>query len=144
MAGDDLRMKLLYLENRESLARFLFPNEAQVIMGIAQVDDTLRLPLYAMSLNETPSLSIEEQVALIERITAVSKSVELGRRYFPRCNEALDKIMDSEDLLEVAGYNSNLPEEREMKRKKFMELQDLFKMAFDQDKQESISSSIPI
>ncbi|KAI3944253.1 hypothetical protein MKW98_016483, partial [Papaver atlanticum] len=74
--GDDLKMKLLFLENRESLARLLFSNEPQVIMGVAQVDDTLRLPpLYAMNLNETPSsVSTEEQAALIHRITAVSKS----------------------------------------------------------------------
>ncbi|KAI3878300.1 hypothetical protein MKX03_021760 [Papaver bracteatum] len=129
--GDDLRMKLLFLENRESLARLLFPNEAQVIMGIAEVDDTLKLlPLYA-----------EEEVSLIHRMTTVSKSVELGKRYFPRCNEVLDKIMDSEELLELVGYNSNLLEERVMKRKKFMELQEMFKMAFNQDKEETISSS---
>ncbi|RZC51825.1 hypothetical protein C5167_020253 [Papaver somniferum] len=134
--GDDLGMKLLFLENRESLARFLFPNEAQVIMGIAEVDDTLKLlPLYAMSLNETPSsVSKEEEVALIRRITTISKSVELGKRYFPRCNEVLDKIMNSDELLELAGYNSNLPEERVVKRKKFMELKEMFEMAFNQDK----------
>lgn len=45
-------------------------------MGIAEVDDTLKLlPLYAMSLNETPSsVSKEEEVALIRRITTISKS----------------------------------------------------------------------
>ncbi|KAI3944252.1 hypothetical protein MKW98_016482 [Papaver atlanticum] len=133
--GDDLRIKLLFLENRESLARLLFPNEAQVIMGIAEFDDTVKLfPLYAMNLNETPSsVSKEGQVALIHRITTVSQSVELGKHYFPRCNEVLDKIMDSDELLELAGYNSNLPEERVMKRKKFMELQEMFKMAFKED-----------
>ncbi|KAI3907520.1 hypothetical protein MKW92_032218 [Papaver armeniacum] len=116
--GDDLRMKLLFLENRESLARLLFPNEAQVIMGIAEVDDTSKLlPLYAMTLNETPlSVSKEEQVALIHRITTVSKS-------------------------ELASYNSNLPEEQVMKKKKFMELQEMFEMAFNQDKEVTISSS---
>ncbi|KAI3878309.1 hypothetical protein MKX03_021769 [Papaver bracteatum] len=140
--GDDPRMKLLFLENRESLARLLFPNEAQVIMGIAQVDDTLRLPpLYALNLSETPSLSMEEQVSLIHGISVVSKSVELGKRYFPRSSEVLDKIiLDSDDLLELAGDNSNLPEERVMKRKKFMELQEMFEMAFNQDKEDSSSS----
>ncbi|RZC49734.1 hypothetical protein C5167_018162 [Papaver somniferum] len=143
--GDDLRMKLLFLENRESLARLLFPNEAQVRMEITEVDDTVKLlPLYAMNLNETPSsVSEEEQVALIHRIATVSKSVELGKRYFPRCNEVLDKIMESDELLELAGYNSDLPEERVMKREKFMELQEMFEMAFNQDKEDTISTSSP-
>ncbi|KAI3927693.1 hypothetical protein MKX01_029288 [Papaver californicum] len=111
MAGGDLRMKLLFLENRESPARLLFPNEALIIIGIVQADDTLRLPLYAMNLSETtPSLPMEEQVALIHRITAISKLVEVGKRYFPRCNELIDEIMGSDDLLELAGYNSNQPE----------------------------------
>lgn len=61
-------------------------------------------------------------------------TVELGKRYFPRCNEVLDKIMNSDELLELAGYNSNLPEERVVKRKKFMELKEMFEMAFNQDK----------
>ncbi|RZC51833.1 hypothetical protein C5167_020248 [Papaver somniferum] len=141
--GDDLRMKLLFLENRESLARLLFPNEAQVRIGITEVDDTVKLlPLYAMNLNETPlSVSKEEQVALIHRITTVSKSVELGKRYFPRCNEVLDKIMESDELLELAGYNSDIPEERVIKRKKFMELQEMLEMAFNQDKEDTISTS---
>uniref|UniRef100_A0A2P2M069 Uncharacterized protein MANES_16G100600 n=2 Tax=Rhizophora mucronata TaxID=61149 RepID=A0A2P2M069_RHIMU len=40
MAGDDLRMKLLYLENRVGLAKLLLPMEAKVVMDIAQVDGT--------------------------------------------------------------------------------------------------------
>ncbi|KAI3901991.1 hypothetical protein MKX01_040394 [Papaver californicum] len=113
-------MKLLFLENGVDLTRLLFPNKALVIMVIAQVDDTLRLPLCAMKLNETiPSLSV-------------------GKRYFPRCNELIDKITGSDVLLEIAGYNSNHPKERVMKRKKFMELQEMFKTAFNQDKEETI------
>lgn len=42
--------------------------------------------------------------------------------------------MNSDELLELAGYNSNLPEERVVKRKKFMELKEMFEMAFNQDK----------
>ncbi|KAJ9167968.1 hypothetical protein P3X46_019554 [Hevea brasiliensis] len=45
MAGDDLRMKLLYLENRVGLAKLLFPMEAKVAMDIAQVDGTSEFPL---------------------------------------------------------------------------------------------------
>ncbi|KAI3979411.1 hypothetical protein MKX01_001603 [Papaver californicum] len=114
-------------------------NSALVIMAVAQVDDTLRLPLYAMNLSETTSLSMEEQVGLIHRILQSQNPV--GKRYFPRCNELIDEIMGSDDLLELAGYNSNQPGERVMKRKKFMELQETFKMAFNQDKEETISSS---
>ncbi|KAI3878303.1 hypothetical protein MKX03_021763 [Papaver bracteatum] len=107
--GDDLRMKLLILETRA-------------------------FPIVCHELNETPSsVSKEGQVALIHRITTISKSVELGKHYFPWCNEALDKIVDSDELLELAGYNSKLPEERVMKMKKFMKLRAMFKMAFKED-----------
>ncbi|GLT52832.1 hypothetical protein SLA2020_261490 [Shorea laevis] len=51
MAGDDLRMKLLYLENRVGLAKLLFPMEAKVAMDIAQVDGTSEFPLGIKSKN---------------------------------------------------------------------------------------------
>ncbi|OVA08177.1 NPR1/NIM1-like [Macleaya cordata] len=76
MAGDDdLRIKLLYLENRVGLARLLFPMEALVAMDIAQVDRTLEFPLTAnsgqmtpMNLNESP-FTIGE--AHLDRIRAL-------------------------------------------------------------------------
>ncbi|RZC51832.1 hypothetical protein C5167_020254 [Papaver somniferum] len=105
--GDDLGMKLLFLENRVAMARLLFPKEAQVAMHIAKVDDTKEFPLTTncgsfpghriafSNLNEAPFI-IED--AHHKRITALLKTVEFGRRFFPRCSKALDKIVDDKDL----------------------------------------------
>ncbi|XP_043697484.1 LOW QUALITY PROTEIN: BTB/POZ domain and ankyrin repeat-containing protein NPR1-like [Telopea speciosissima] len=82
MAGDDLRMKLLYLENRVGLAKLLFPMEAKVAMDIAQVDGTFEFPLTIHSgnapggqrtvdLNEAP-FKIEEEH--LNRMRALSKT----------------------------------------------------------------------
>ncbi|CAN4084959.1 unnamed protein product [Withania somnifera] len=78
MAGDDLRMKLLYLENR----------------------------------------------------------VELGKRFFPRCSEVLNKIMDADDLSEISYMGNDSPEERQLKKQRYMELQEILTKAFTEDKQE--------
>ncbi|KAK1265635.1 Regulatory protein NPR1 [Acorus gramineus] len=154
-AGDDLRMKLLYLENRVGLAKLLFPMEAKVAMDIAQVDGTLEFTLGVSSnistgkkrstvdLNEAPFRIKEEHLA---RIKALSKTVELGKRFFPRCSEVLNKIMDDDDLNELAFLANATSEERLLKRKRYMELQDVLSKAFTKDKEEfdkstAISSS---
>ncbi|XP_043706034.1 BTB/POZ domain and ankyrin repeat-containing protein NPR1-like [Telopea speciosissima] len=154
MAGDDLRMKLLYLENRVGLAKLLFPMEAKVAMDIAQVDGTLEFPLTIHSrnapggqrtvdLNEAP-FRIEEQH--LNRMKALSKTVELGKRFFPRCSDVLNKIMDADDLSELAYVGNDTPEERQLKKRRYMELQDILTKAFNEDKEEfdksaAISSS---
>ncbi|KAK6941360.1 NPR1/NIM1-like, C-terminal [Dillenia turbinata] len=51
-AGDDLRMKLLYLENRVALTRLLFPMEARVEMDITQVDGTSEFMLASNNLGD--------------------------------------------------------------------------------------------
>ncbi|KAL7168662.1 hypothetical protein ACSBR2_038995 [Camellia fascicularis] len=56
MAGDDLRMKLLYLENRVGLAKLLFLMEAKVAMDIAQVDGTSEFPLYSINSKNMPGV----------------------------------------------------------------------------------------
>ncbi|CAI9100616.1 OLC1v1037749C3 [Oldenlandia corymbosa var. corymbosa] len=83
MAGDDLRMKLLYLENRVGLAKLLFPMEAKVAMDIAQVEGTTEFPLAAINrkaalaqrtavdLNEAPFKIQEEH---LNRMRALSKT----------------------------------------------------------------------
>ncbi|KNA06459.1 hypothetical protein SOVF_180800 [Spinacia oleracea] len=156
-AGEDLRMKLLYLENRVALARLLFPMEAKVAMDIAQVDGTSEFTLSkniadarrnAVDLNEAPFILKEEH---LQRMKALSRTVELGKRFFPRCSDVLNKIMDAEDLSQLAFLGKDTPEERQRKRKRYLELQDALTKAFSEDKEEfdrstlsSSSSSTPM
>ncbi|XP_027065334.1 BTB/POZ domain and ankyrin repeat-containing protein NPR1 isoform X1 [Coffea arabica] len=145
MAGDDLRMKLLYLENRVGLAKLLFPMEAKVAMDIAQVDGTSEFPLATINknvaeakrttvdLNETPFKMKEEHLS---RMRALSRTVELGKRFFPRCSDVLNKIMDADDLSEIAYMGNETPEERQLKKQRYLELQEVLTKAFSEDKQE--------
>lgn len=146
MAGDDLRMKLLYLENRVGLAKLLFPMEAKVAMDIAQVEGTYEFPSAGMiskimsdaqrttvDLNDAPFKLKEEH---LNRLRALSKTVELGRRFFPRCSEVLDKIMDNDDLSQLAYLRNDSPDERETKKQRYTEIQELLNEAFSEDKEE--------
>lgn len=142
MAGDDLRMKLLYLENRVGLAKLLFPIEAKVAMDIAQVDDTSEFPLACINktsrrmtvdLNDVPFKIKEEH---LNRMRALSKTVELGKRFFPRCYGIINKIMDNDDLSEIACVGNETPEEHRSKRQRYMELQEILTKAFTEDKEE--------
>ncbi|KAL5698688.1 hypothetical protein ACHQM5_029688 [Ranunculus cassubicifolius] len=145
MAGDDLRMKLLYLENRVGLAKLLFPMEAQVAMDIAHVDSTLVFPLATnsrrppgdhitpMDLNESP---FKIQEVHLNRMRALSRTVELGKRFFPRCSDVLNKIMDAEDLSELASAGGDTPEQRLKKKRRYVELQDVLEKALKEDKEE--------
>ncbi|XP_074280733.1 BTB/POZ domain and ankyrin repeat-containing protein NPR1-like [Silene latifolia] len=147
-AGDDLRMKLLYLENRVALARLLFPMEAKVAMEIAQVDGTSEFTLSknmadarrnSVDLNEAPFILKDEH---LQRMKALSKTVELGKRFFPRCSNVLNKIMDAEDLSQLAYLGNDTPEERIRKRKRYVELQDALTKAFTEDKEEFDRSTL--
>ncbi|KAG7984040.1 hypothetical protein I3843_04G137100 [Carya illinoinensis] len=145
MAGDALLVKLLYLENRVGLAKVLFPMEAKVAMDIAQVDRTSEFPLgiksknlgdaqiTAVDLNEAPFKIQEEHLI---RLRALSRTVELGKRFFPRCSEVLNRIMDADDISELASLGNDNFEERSLKRQRFMELQDVVKKAFNEDKED--------
>ncbi|XVE97970.1 hypothetical protein REPUB_Repub03eG0064900 [Reevesia pubescens] len=152
MAGDDLRMKLLYLENRVGLAKLLFPMEAKVAMDIAQVEGTSEFTLASINsnklngaqrttvdLNEAPFRIQEEH---LNRMKALSRTVELGKRFFPRCSEVLNKIMDADDLSQLACGGNDGPEERLVKRQRYMELQDVLTKAFHEDKEEFDRSTI--
>ncbi|CAM8890247.1 hypothetical protein QQ045_024240 [Rhodiola kirilowii] len=163
MAGDDLRMKLLYLEYRVGLAKLLFPMEAKVAMDIAQVDGTSEFPLTVDSisssstrttvdLNDAPFRLKEEH---LHRMRALSRTVELGKRFFPRCSEVINKIMDSDDipelayirngsLAELARVQNCSSEERLLKRRRCLELQEQVIKAFSEDKEEIDKSGISI
>ncbi|KAJ0090668.1 hypothetical protein Patl1_13492 [Pistacia atlantica] len=152
MAGDDLRMKLLYLENRVGLAKLLFPMEAKVVMDIAHVDGTSEFTLNVIKyknmaaahrttvdLNEAPFKIQEEH---LNRLKALSRTVELGKRFFPRCSEVLNKIMDADDLTQLACIGNDTPDERFLKRTRYKELQEVLFQAFNQDKEEFDRSAI--
>ncbi|TXG61587.1 hypothetical protein EZV62_012950 [Acer yangbiense] len=154
MAGEDLRIKLLYLENRVGLAKLLFPMEAKVAMDIANVDGTFEFTLAGIKpknmasaqrptdvdLNEAPFIIKEEH---LNRLKALSTTVELGKRFFPRCSEVLNKIMDAEDLTQLARVGNNIsPEERVLKRTRYVELQEVLNKAFSEDKVEFDRSAI--
>ncbi|KAF2285129.1 hypothetical protein GH714_038752 [Hevea brasiliensis] len=140
VAGDDLRMKLLYLENRVGLAKLLFPVEAKVMMDIAQVDGTNEFPLNDImaknlagaqrttgGFNEAPFRMQEEH---LNRTRALSRT------------EVLNRIMDADDLSQLANLGNDTPEERLQKRKRYMELQVVLGKAFTEDKQEFDRSTI--
>nr|KYP62265.1 Regulatory protein NPR1 [Cajanus cajan] len=146
MAGDDLRMKLLYLENRVGLAEVLFPMEAKVIMDISQIDGTSEFPssdIYCpnindhhrttVDLNDAPFRMKEEHLV---RLRALSRTVELGKRFFPRCSEVLNKIMDADDLSQLTCMGDDSPEDRLRKRGRYVELQEVLNKVFNEDKEE--------
>ncbi|XP_048133752.1 BTB/POZ domain and ankyrin repeat-containing protein NPR1-like isoform X1 [Rhodamnia argentea] len=152
MAGDDLRMRLLYLENRVALARFLFPTEAQVAMDIAQVGSTCEVPLGSrnckdlagspgthVDLNEAPFVIHEQH---LKRMRALSRTVELGKHFFPRCSSVLDKIMDADDCTQLAFLDNGTPEEQLLKRRRFTEIQEAISKAFNEDKEEFEKSHV--
>ncbi|CAL9195356.1 unnamed protein product [Musa hybrid cultivar] len=147
IAGDDLRGRLLYLENRVTLARLLFPMEARVAMDIARVDGTLEFTLGSTTshstgnqrtsadLNETPFTIKEDHLA---RMRALSRTVELGKRFFPRCSAVINKIMD-DDSTDFTYLEHDASEE---KRMRFLELQDALSRAFSEDKEEFNKSAL--
>lgn len=121
-AGEDMRTKLLDLENRVALAKILFPTEAKLAMEIAHVDATSE---FTVDLNETPTAVMTKK--FIARMKALSRTVELGKHFFPRCSAVLNKIMD-DDLPEITL------EEQRVKRKRYDELKNVVSEAFSKDK----------
>ncbi|XVF40024.1 hypothetical protein PTKIN_Ptkin01aG0079400 [Pterospermum kingtungense] len=140
--ADDMHMRLLYLENRVAFARLLFPSEAKLAMDIAHAETTSEFAglsskgsngnLREVNLNETP---IMQKKRLLERMEALMKTVEMGRRYFPHCSEVLDKFME-DDLPDLFYLEKGTLEERKIKRTRFRELKDDVQKAFNKDKAE--------
>jgi regulatory protein NPR1 len=63
--------------------------------------------------------------------------VELGKRFFPRCSNVLDKIMDDETDPVSLGRDTSAE-----KRKRFHDLQDVLQKAFHEDKEENDRSGL--
>ncbi|XP_071701920.1 BTB/POZ domain and ankyrin repeat-containing protein NPR1-like [Rutidosis leptorrhynchoides] len=133
--ADDLHMKLLHLENRVAFARLLFPAEAKLAMEIANAQIIAKGSngnLQEMDLNETP---LVQKKKLIAQIESLSKTVEMGRRFFPHCSEVLDKFM-LDDLPDLFYLEKGTPEEQVIKRTRFVELKQDVEKAFTKDKAE--------
>lgn len=140
MAANELLQKLLYLEIRVHMAKLLYPMEARVAMINAHVDGTSEFSLAKvlnvpagkkgpMVLSEIPFVIQEEHLT---RLRALSKTVELGMQYFPRCSEVLSRLVDH-DASELIDLENNTSEVR---RKRYLELQEEIMEAFLQDKKE--------
>ncbi|KAL3520394.1 hypothetical protein ACH5RR_018543 [Cinchona calisaya] len=140
---DDLQMRLLYLENRVAFAQLFFPAEAKLAMDIANAETTSGFAgllasrgssgnLREVDLNETPQVQNRK---LLSRIDLLSKTVELGRRYFPHCSQVLDKFME-DDLLDLFHLEKGSLDEQKIKRSRFMELKGEVRRAFNKDKAE--------
>ncbi|KAG6507323.1 BTB/POZ domain and ankyrin repeat-containing protein NPR2-like [Zingiber officinale] len=146
--ADDTHMKLFYLENRVAFARLFFPAEAKLAMEIAHADTTSEftdLPasisagnLREVDLNETP---VVQKKRLRARVEALTKTVELGRRYFPHCSQVLDNFLE-ENLPEPFYLQKGTPDEQKLKKLRFGELKENVRNAFNKDKVESLFSGL--
>uniref|UniRef100_A0ACD5ZZ01 Uncharacterized protein n=1 Tax=Avena sativa TaxID=4498 RepID=A0ACD5ZZ01_AVESA len=139
LLADNFHMRLLNLENRVAFARIFFPSEAKLVMRIAQADSTEEFAgltsanfskLKEVNLNETPTMQSKR---LRERLDALTKTVELGRKYFPHCSDVLDKFLNEEST-DLFFLESGTPEDQHTKRMRFSELKDDVNKAFNKDK----------
>ncbi|KAH9298732.1 hypothetical protein KI387_030414 [Taxus chinensis] len=149
IAGENLHMSLLYLENRVALAKLLFPLEAKLATDIADVDATSEFTgigsSYLASRNRGASVDLNVTPFAINnkhlsRVNALSKTVDLGKRFFPRCSEFLNKIMD-DDISDYTGLEKGTSEEQELKKQRFEEIKAAFSEAFSKDKEEHAKST---
>ncbi|WVZ60043.1 hypothetical protein U9M48_010113 [Paspalum notatum var. saurae] len=134
---DNFHMRLINLENRVAFARIFFPSEAKLVMRIAQADSTEEFAgitnfskLKEVDLNETPTM---QNRRLRERLDALTKTVELGRRYFPHCSDVLDKFLNEEST-DLIFLETGTPEDQHVKRMRFSELKEDVRKAFTKDK----------
>ncbi|OAY81002.1 Regulatory protein NPR3, partial [Ananas comosus] len=141
LLADDLHMKLLYLENRVAFARLFFPTEAKLAMEIAHAEATAEFAGLAASnrsngqlrevdLNETPTMRNKR---LRERVDALTRTVNLGRHYFPHCSQVLDKFLE-DDLPDLFYLQKGSPDEQKIKKMRFCELREDVQKAFTKDK----------
>ncbi|XP_073260859.1 BTB/POZ domain and ankyrin repeat-containing protein NPR1-like [Populus alba] len=82
--------------------------------------------LRELDLDETP---ITQNIRLRSRMEALTKTVEMGRRYFPNCSQVLDKFME-DDLPDLFYHEKGTPDEQRIKKTRFMELKEDVQRAF--------------
>ncbi|CAD6213935.1 unnamed protein product [Miscanthus lutarioriparius] len=120
---DNFLMRLLDLECRVTFAKLFFPSVAQLFMRIAGAE-------FAGSKLKDVGLNESLDWRFRERFDALTRIVELGRRYFPSCSDVLDKFLTEESALALLGNST--PEEDQV-RMHFYELRNEVRKAFDKD-----------
>lgn len=61
--------------------------------------------------------------------------MEFGKRFFPRCSKALDKIVDDEDLIDLAYLGNDMENpESQLRKRRYIEIVEDLKISFRQDK----------
>ncbi|CAN7133129.1 unnamed protein product [Brassica rapa subsp. narinosa] len=147
---NELKIRLIDFENRVQMARCLFPTEAQLAMELAPMKGTSEFTVDSQELDGTGAKRSAPDQYMVpfvfeekhrSRLEALSKTVEFGRRFFPRCSRLLDKIADCETLNILAFVEKETPENRLEKRQKYMEIQESLLMAFNEDNEERGKSS---
>ncbi|KAJ6875986.1 BTB/POZ domain and ankyrin repeat-containing protein NPR2 [Populus alba x Populus x berolinensis] len=128
---DDLHMKLVVVYITVAFARLFVPTEVKLAMDIGHAATTPEFAGLAASKgsdgnlrevdpDETP---ITQNIRLRSRMEALTKTVEMGRRYFPNCSEVLDKFME-DDLPDLFYHEKGTPDEQRIKKTRFMELKE--------------------
>ncbi|XP_009392990.2 BTB/POZ domain and ankyrin repeat-containing protein NPR1-like [Musa acuminata AAA Group] len=153
MTSDNLHEKLLYLESRVWLAERLFPTEAKAAMNNANVDGTLKVHSSCLthfcagnkrSAEDVVKASFRMTEEYLSRMEALTKTVQLGMHFFPRCSKVIDKIL-GDDLSELSIVEHIKTEERKNRYNEILEeINNAFtqdKNAFDRSASRSISSS---
>ncbi|WVZ60042.1 hypothetical protein U9M48_010112 [Paspalum notatum var. saurae] len=131
LVDENFHTRLLNLESRVACANLIFPSEAMHAMRIAEeCTGTNFSKLKEVGLNETLTMQIRR---LREHLDALTKTVELGRRYFPNCSRRLDKILGDEELTELTLLESGTLEDQQIKRKRFHEIKAEVRKAFNKD-----------
>ncbi|XP_010433547.1 PREDICTED: regulatory protein NPR2-like isoform X1 [Camelina sativa] len=143
---EELKMRLLYYENRVALAKILFPVEAVIVMEIVKLDETSEFTASSLEPADPKRTSLDLNMAPfiiqekhLSRLRALCDTVDLGKRYFPRCS--LDHFMDTEDLNYLASVEEDTPEKRLQKKQRYMELQETLMKTFSEGKEEFGKSS---
>ncbi|KAJ8467065.1 hypothetical protein OPV22_029617 [Ensete ventricosum] len=100
MISDNLQERLLYLESRVWLAESLFPTEAKAAMNNANVDGTLKFKSSCLthlisgnkrSAEDVVKASFKMTEEDFSRMEALTKTVQLGMHFFPRCSKVIDR-----------------------------------------------------
>ncbi|XP_064934159.1 BTB/POZ domain and ankyrin repeat-containing protein NPR1-like [Musa acuminata AAA Group] len=141
MISDNLQERLLYLESRVWLAESLFPTEAKAAMNNANVDGTLRFKSSCLtnlisgnkrSAEDVVKASFKMTEKDFSRMEALTKTVQLGMHFFPRCSKVIDRFL-GDDLSGLSIVEHINTEER---KNRYNEILEEMNMAFTQDKNE--------
>ncbi|XP_064998629.1 BTB/POZ domain and ankyrin repeat-containing protein NPR1-like isoform X2 [Musa acuminata AAA Group] len=135
------------------LAERLFPTEAKAAMNNANVDGTLKVHSSCLthlcagnkrSAEDVVKASFRMTEENLSRMGALTKTVQLGMHFFPRCSKVIDKIL-GDDLSELSIVEHINTEERKNRYNEILEeINNAFtqdKNAFDRSASRSTSSS---